>query len=376
MFCYEVYLREFSWYECDGVYKLKGRCRLSITTIMLNGLNLLIIKKIQIGNVINDFSVNALAEKMMLQEDGYYLLEIDNQQDLIDFFCPFKKNLDKLIDTKFELKKRYIKNFIFRGMSNNEYELISSFYRNKKESFDHADTQLQEYWLLRDFINACDSTGTIIPNDSAAWRNSFEDEKNIKRMVKEKANWASTSEFYELIGFAQHYGVPTRFLDWSYHPLVALYFASIEVIDKIFNMINKNENVDSINTFLSIWIYADSNLVPEVQLIDLPKATNSHISFQKGCFTCVTQPTNESNLFLHESKIVSFNTINNVLKNKSLECNLLKVDIPYTLAIDIYSYCDEYNFNGATLFRGPHGSAKYTMEKLKFKKVKYFLEKR
>jgi hypothetical protein len=319
------------------------------------------------------FSVNELVEKMTLQKEGYYLLKIDNKQDLIDFFCPFKRNFEKVIETKSEMNNGYIKNFIFRGMSNSEYELISSLYRGRKESFDHADTQLQEYFVLRNFINACDSTGTLIPNDSVAWREFFEDENHIKRMVKEQANWASTSQFYELIGFAQYYGVPTRFLDWSYHPLVALYFASAEVIDKIFNMLHKNEDIDFNNLFMSIWIYADSNLISEVKVINLPKATNSHISFQKGCFTCVTQPVNKVNLFKHESEIGSFLTINDVLKNKSLENKLLKVDIPYALAIDIYSYCDEYNFNGATLFRGPHGSAKYTIEKLRFNKVKYFL---
>lgn len=322
------------------------------------------------------FSVNELVEKMTLQKEGYYLLKIDNQQDLIDFFCPFKRNFEKVIKTKSEMNSGYIKNFIFRGMSNSEYELISSFYRGRKESFDHSDTQLQEYFVLRDFINACDSTGTLIPNDSVAWREFFEDENQIKRMVKEQANWASTSQFYEFIGFAQHYGVPTRFLDWSYHPLVALYFASAEVIDKIFNMLHKNEDVDFNNLFMSIWIYADSNVIPEVKVINLPKATNSHISFQKGCFTCVTQPVNKFKLLIDESKIGSFLTINDVLKDKSLENNLLKIDIPYALAIDIYSYCDEYNFNGATLFRGPHGSAKYTIEKLRFKKVEYFLTKK
>lgn len=322
------------------------------------------------------FSVNEIVKRMTLQQEGYYLLKIDNQNDLIDFFCPFKRKFEEVIKKKSEANNGYLKNFIFRGMSNSEYELISSLYRGKKESFDHADTQLQEYFVLRDFINACDSTGTIIPNDSVEWREFFENKTNIENMVKEKANWASKSKFYELIGFAQHYGVPTRFLDWSYHPLVALYFASIEVIDKIFNVIQKSEDVDFNNLFMSIWIYADSNVVPEVKVIDLPKATNSHISFQKGCFTCVTQPIDTSNPFLHESKTVSFLNINDVLKDKSLENNLLKVDIPYALAIEIYSYCDEYNFNGATLFRGPHGSAKYTIEKLKFKKVKYFLKNR
>ena len=50
----------------------------------------------------------------------------------------------------------------------------------------------------------------------------------------------------------------------------------------------------------------------------------------------MTQPINKFKIPPDESENLSFLTINNVLKNKNLESNLLKVDIPYTLAIDIY----------------------------------------
>lgn len=315
-----------------------------------------------------------------LHDDGYYYLKLETLNSVIDLICPYKKNYEALFNNLQE-RQRYIAQFIFRGMSSNQYELIPSLYRNSINEFDCADMQLSEFFFLRDFIEACDSSATLIPSDSMQMREFLKNQQTFKDMAQKGANWVK-DEWNELIAFAQHYGIPTRLLDWSYHPLVALYFAATGAISTMYeHKIKHNSASCFTDLYFSIWIFADTDIIKLgennenrlVKIIDVPKAANQHISFQKGCFTCIEQPLNDF-LSIYEGKEYQpFATINSVLKeNKEQEC-LIKIDIPYKYAIDIYDYCDSYNFNGATLFRGPHGSANYTMEMFKYKKVKLLL---
>lgn len=44
--------------------------------------------------------------------------------------------------------------------------------------------------------------------------------------------WWPNEKFREVISLAQHYGLPTRFLDWSYDYKSALYFALKDIVEK------------------------------------------------------------------------------------------------------------------------------------------------
>ena len=84
---------------------------------------------------------------------------------------------------------------IFRGVTDKDYELVPSIGRNTG-SGTGGDISSLERELLEEF----------------------------KRLSVPELTLPPTSEF-EWLFLAQHYGLPTRLLDWSTNPLVALYFA-------------------------------------------------------------------------------------------------------------------------------------------------------
>ena len=88
---------------------------------------------------------------------------------------------------------RFRSNYAFRGLSNKDYRLVTSFKRNCGDL-----TQL-EYHLLRNFRKYA-RLDDVDMRDSP-WR------------------WMT---------LAQHHGLPTRLLDWTYSPFVAMHYATCE----------------------------------------------------------------------------------------------------------------------------------------------------
>ena len=126
----------------------------------------------------------------------------------------------------------------FRGLSNSKYQLIPSLYRHPEKK-THNEFSILEASLLDKFKER-----SLMFSDN-----------------KLEGNW--DYEFY-----MQHHGVPTRLLDWTENPFIALFFA---VSDQTFDKSNVAES-DSIIFLLN----------PE----KWNKIAFAHMSFPGGILSC------------------------------------------------------------------------------------------
>lgn len=97
---------------------------------------------------------------------------------------------NKLFEDGYDAKiNRYRSNYVFRGLSDSSYDLLTSLNRVCRDNLK------LEQCLLRNF-------------------------------KKYASNDLRVEGFWELLSIAQHHGLPTRLLDWTFSPFVALHFAT------------------------------------------------------------------------------------------------------------------------------------------------------
>jgi hypothetical protein len=129
--------------------------------------------------------------------------------------------------------------FVFRGQGNAAWGLVPSAFRcgtvlgyeNREysrvagESPRHTwDQGNAEFVALVEFLRLADEVGLDVPADHH-WVRQWNPFNNVVGHSIGSDDWPP-SELYEAIAIAQHHGVPTRLLDFSYNPIIAAYFAA------------------------------------------------------------------------------------------------------------------------------------------------------
>lgn len=113
--------------------------------------------------------------------------------------------------------------WIFRGQNDAKWELMPSLFRPKNWGKDTPANY--EIDLIYNFIRNVNLKNLPIPNNSLDY--IIHNERNTKRGLGNKELSYVVYDFSHVIfAIAQHSGVPTRLLDFTYNPLVAAYFAA------------------------------------------------------------------------------------------------------------------------------------------------------
>jgi hypothetical protein len=207
---------------------------------------------------------------------------------------------------------------LFRGVANGsgprEYKLVPSALR--PDNFASLSSlagvgcryeDAQAEWIqgrleadvIGSFFRFADMHGLPVPEVGIDLRQTMQlpstSEVLFNRAILTGGVWPPDN-LLPMIGLAQHYGLPTRLLDWSRDALTAAYFAATGALRRV----QRGESIYTSENRLAVWIFnaelldfkqrmvlSHSQKPPNIPVafVTAPAASNPNLRAQQGVFT-------------------------------------------------------------------------------------------
>lgn len=222
-----------------------------------------------------------------------------------EYKCPDARTLLAALDSEASMYKLPVNGatrpFIFRGQKEAHWKLEPSVFRSPIEGNPDSGTDPvnrfrahvgagaidYEVQPFLHFLEGVDRLGLFLEDENHILLDHFRSER-----ISTDNFFSSFEEFKGKLRFplekqlrslalAQHFGIPTRLLDWTRNPYVALFFATQDIL---------KVKKDEADKRFSVW--AIPQILLEVtakfkflKIVEVPKFQNENIVAQQGVFT-------------------------------------------------------------------------------------------
>lgn len=301
--------------------------------------------------------------------------------------------------------------WIFRGVLSNDYQLIPSVLREgalekvKIVTPAEPDRHIEfECEVLQAFAMLADRRGLPLPEDSQRMRSLLRDLRDRHKWTRLSVPVWPPEELLSLCGLAQHYGIPTRLLDWTYDPQVAAFFAARgvmtwvqEKVPAIRDAIRQycsltetplNDNAATLAPYgsiksktMAVWAFnknidealrtwyesgeqvkdeyglvSNDEPVP-YEIVGIPYASIPNAQAQQGLFTVVQQPLNAESIDSRPLDEIVSEYVSRILSNASdsqWETNpvFLRFELPWSEFAPLLVLLAKAGVNGSVVFPG------------------------